>query len=167
MSIAVMSEWELDLSTFALVAARIRRDARWVNHVNGSGFSDRRGRDGGTPQSLRCARAVLPAVSLLRRFLSLLAGIDNWISRYNDIFSFIGWFFGFDLKFLPESREDREVRETRPGPPRLASRRRAGPRANGRRRGGRGGLRGSPAPPSSSARRRRGSGCGSGSPGAG
>jgi len=165
-----MSDSELDLSTFALVAARIRRGARCVNHVNGSGFSNRRGRGGGTPQSFRCARAGLPAVSLIRLF-SLPARwyrqLDLKRLKYKEIFAIIGWFFGLDLKFLPDSREGREVRETRPGPPRLASRRRAAPRANGKRRGGRGEPRGSRAPPSSSGRRRRGSGCGSGSPGAG
>src|ERR1700738_4055536 len=100
MSIAVMFEWELDLSTFALVAARIRRDARWVNHVNGSGFSDRRGRDGGTPQSLRCARAVLPAVSLLRRFLSLLGGIEirSQVIDMFRAFAMNGSCFGLELK---------------------------------------------------------------------
>jgi hypothetical protein len=165
-----MSESELDLSTFALVIACIRRGARCVDHV----ISDRRGRDGGTPRSLRCARAVLPAASLLRLF-SLPARryrqLDLKQLIYISIFAMIGWFFSLDLKFVPESREVREVRErrsqTRPGPPRLASRRRAAPRGGGRRRGDRGGFRGSRAPPWSSARRRRGSGCGSGSPRAG
>jgi hypothetical protein len=177
MSIAVMSDWELDLSTFALVAARIRRGGRCVNHANFSGFRERRGRDGGTPQSLRRTRAVLPAVSLLRLF-SLPARqyrqLDLKHLKYRAIFSMIDWFFGLGLKFLPESREVRERRSTgslpveiRPGPPRLASRWRAAPRANGKRRGGRGGPRASRAPPWSSARRRRGSGCGSGSPRAG
>ena len=122
-----MSDSELDLSTFALVTGRIRHGARYDNHANGSGFSDRRGRDGGTLQSLRCARAILPAVSLLRR-ISLPARryrqLDLKHLKYNVIFALIGWFVGLDFKFLPESREVREVRErrsqTRPGPPRRA-----------------------------------------------
>src|SRR2546430_10397686 len=116
MSIAVMSDSELNLSTFALVTAPIQRGARWVNHVNGSGFSDRRGRDGGTPRSLRWARAVLPAASLLRH-ISLPARryrqLDLKYLKYRVIFAMIGWFFSLDLKFLPDSREVREVRERR------------------------------------------------------
>jgi hypothetical protein len=148
MSIAVMSDLELDRSTFALVTARIRRGARCGdNHANGSGFSDRQGRGDGTPRSPRCARAILPAASLLRH-ISLPARryrqLDLKHLKYKAIFAIIGWFFGLDFKFLPDSREVRERRsQTRPGPPRLASRRRVAPRANGRRRGGRGGFRAS------------------------
>jgi hypothetical protein len=54
-----------------------------------------------------------------------------------------------------------------PGPRWLRRRRRFALRADGRRRGGRGGFRAFPAPLASSGRRRRGSGCGSGSPRAG
>jgi hypothetical protein len=170
MSIAVMSDWELHLLIFTLVTARTRCSARCVGYVNGSGFSYRLGRHRGSSASLRRARAVPPCCLPALPF-SLPARrcrqLDLKHLKYKALFAINGWFFGLDLKFLPESREGREVRETRPGPPRLASRRRAAPRANGKRRGGRGEPRGSRAPPSSSGRRRRGSGCGSGSPGAG
>src|SRR6266849_4575448 len=70
------------------------------------------------PQSLRCARAVLPAASLLCPF-SLPARryrqLDLKQLKYKDILAMIGSCFGLKLKFLPDSRDVREVREPAPG----------------------------------------------------
>src|SRR5271168_3358408 len=65
------------------------------------------------------------------------------------------------------SLSGREVGDFRPAQKRLARMPEFAPRAGGRRLGGRGGSRASPAPLASSGRRRGGSGCGSGSPTAG
>ena len=86
-----MSDPELDLSIFTLVAAPTRCGARCVDHANGWGFNNRRGRVAAAPQSLRCARPSLPAVSLLCHFLSLLAGIDDWTSSTCNIKRFSLW----------------------------------------------------------------------------
>ena len=109
-----MSNLELGLSTFALVTARLRRGARCVDHVNGSGFSDRPGRDGSSsaipPLRSGAAPCCLPAKPL---FSPCSAGLklDLKYLIYRGIFALISWFFALDFKFLPESREVREVRE--------------------------------------------------------
>jgi hypothetical protein len=83
------------------------------SELTGSGFSDHQASDGRSPAALHyTAPWCLPALPLFSP-CSTEPKFDFKCLKYLWIIDLIGWFFGLKSKFLPASREAREVRERR------------------------------------------------------
>src|SRR5215467_13238000 len=79
----------------------------------GSRFSDRQGGDGRSAAARRyAAPCCFPAMPLFSP-CSVEPIFDFKYLKYIWIIDIVGWFLGVKSKFLPESREAREVRERR------------------------------------------------------